>query len=84
MAASLIVTPGVDERKQEALTRIESADSRDPFTAIPGTVQAPNLPPPTPPAPRVNPAARRAVAPTGVRVALPCAATAPPTHRRSR
>ncbi|HAN45042.1 MAG TPA: hypothetical protein DCQ32_00600, partial [Cyanobacteria bacterium UBA8156] len=71
LAASLIVTPSVEERKQEALTRVESTDSRDPFTAIPGTVQAPNLPPPTPPRPRVNPTATRLTGgvPTAIRVA---------------
>ncbi|MFQ3680412.1 MAG: hypothetical protein SNJ60_07900, partial [Pseudanabaenaceae cyanobacterium] len=69
LAASLIVTPSVEERKQEALTQLAPNKSRDPFTAIPGTVRAPNLPPPAPPPPRVNPAASRPVAgsPTGIR-----------------
>jgi len=81
LAASLIQTPSVEERKQEALARMEKTDGRDPFTVIPGTVQAPNLPPPTPRRPRVNPAATRPVgggAPTAVRVAPPVPPPPPP------
>ncbi|MGQ9865907.1 MAG: hypothetical protein ACUVSQ_06430 [Pseudanabaenaceae cyanobacterium] len=80
LAASLIVTPGVKERKQEALARVESAGNRNPFMVSPGVVPKPSLPSPVPAPPRMNPPMTRpgGVVPTGVRVSPPLPPSPPP------